>query len=74
MGRLTRGFKPRVRSKKNSLSSLLPALLEVGCQRVLPVNNEKFLTGQVAGFSNGVKEKDDETHILGNCHPSVDDF
>jgi hypothetical protein len=29
--------------------------LEVGCQRELLVNKEKFLTGQAAGLSNGVK-------------------
>ena len=36
-------------------SSPLLAPLEVGYQRELLVNKEKFLTGQAAGLSNGVK-------------------
>jgi hypothetical protein len=36
-------------------SSLLLAPLEVGYERELLVNKEKFLTGQAAGLSNGVK-------------------
>ena len=36
-------------------SSPLQAPLEVNSQRELLVNNEKFLTGQAAGLSNGVK-------------------
>jgi hypothetical protein len=41
--------------KKILSSSPLLAPLEAAYQRVLLVNNEKFLTGQAAGFSNGVK-------------------
>jgi len=54
MGRLTRGIKPCVRFERNSLSSPVLAPLEVRYQRDLLVNNEKFLTGQAAGLSNGV--------------------
>jgi len=43
-----------------ALKGILPpppllAPLEVGYQRELLVNNEKFLTGQAVGLSNGVK-------------------
>jgi hypothetical protein len=58
MGKLTQGVKPDVRCKGIVLSSPLLAPLEVGYQRELLVNKEKFLTGQAAGLSNGVNWKD----------------
>ena len=51
------------------------APLEVGYQRELLVNKEKFLTGQAAGLSNGVKMKptkkiiDPEDYILSALSP-----
>jgi hypothetical protein len=41
-------------SEKEQPSSLALAPLEVGYQRELLVNKEKFLTGRAAGLSNGV--------------------
>jgi len=50
-------FAPACRQagkKEQPLSPLL-APLEVGYERELLINDEKFLTGRGAGLSNGVK-------------------
>jgi hypothetical protein len=56
MGRLSdEALNPVFAPIRELPSSSLQAPLEVTSRRELLVNNEKFPTGQAAGFSNGVK-------------------